>query len=188
MTVPALRLVPKLTPQAVDTVALGRVANGDLSALGELYDRHARALLRFASRAAGQHEAEDVIQATFLKVAKVASTYDGRSGTARSWLYGITARLIQERHRSLARFARAVLRLGEASAHAFTATDAHRLDIDRGLRRLSDAKRMVIVLAEVEGYTCDEIALMLKVPIGTIWTRLHHARKDLRAFYEGTSS
>ena len=39
------------------------------------------------------------------------------------------------------------------------------------------------VLAEVEGYTCEEIAEMLGVPVGTVWTRLHRARRDLRRFY-----
>ena len=71
---------------------------------------------------------------------------------------------------------------------AHTPSDAHRWDLERGLGELSDAKRVVLILAEVEGYTCEEIAGMLRVPVGTVWTRLHHARKELRAFYgEGSS-
>lgn len=180
----ALQLVPKVQTDATDTIALDRVARGDLSALGAVYDRHAVALLRFASRAAGHHDAEDLVQAAFLTAAKVAGKYDGRADNARSWLYGITARLIQERRRSIVRFARALLRVGDGAAGAYSPPDSHRSDLERGLDKLSDAKRVVIVLAEVEGYTCDEIALMLQVPVGTVWTRLHHARKELRAFYE----
>ena len=134
-------------------------------------------------RGHGPEDAEDLVQATFIRAAKAASSYDGRAETARSWLFGITARLVQERRRSIARLARTLLRLEEGGARAHSLTDAHRSDLERGLCKLSDAKRVVIILAEVEGYTCEEIAAMLEVPVGTVWTRLHHARKELRAFY-----
>ena len=184
----ALHLVPKPPAEAPDTVALDRVARGDVSALGDVYDRHAVALLRFASRVSGHHDAEDLVQATFVKAVKIAGTYDGRTNNARSWLYGIAARLIHERRRSIGRFTRAILRLGEGAVTAHHAGDSHhRSDLERGLDDLSEAKRVVIILAEVEEYTCEEIAGMLEIPVGTVWTRLHHARKQLRAFYEEAS-
>jgi RNA polymerase sigma factor (sigma-70 family) len=180
----ALHLVPQPDAGTPDSIALDRVAGGDLSALGEVYDRYAVALLRFTSRAAGRHDAEDLVQATFMKAVRIAGTYDDRSHSARPWLFGIAARLIQERRRSLARLTRALARLADISPKA-TASDHPRFDLERGLLALSDAKRVVIVLAEVEGYTCDEIARMLEIPVGTVWTRLHHARKEMRAFYDG---
>jgi RNA polymerase sigma-70 factor (ECF subfamily) len=183
MKVPALHLVPK-PKEAPDTVALNRLAKGDVSALGEMYDRHAAALFRFASRASGPHDAEDLVQATFMTILKIAGTYDGRTDDARAWLHGVMARLIQERRRSLARFARALLRSRSSPPPVFDAERGCQSDLARGLSTLSDAKRVVLVLAEVEGYTCDEIARMLKVPVGTVWTRLHHARKEMRVFYE----
>ena len=179
----SLHLVPN-HKQDSDTSALRRVAKGDVSALGEVYDRHAAALLRFASRASSPHDAEDLVQATFVTVIKIAGTYDARTDNARAWLHGITARLIQERRRSVVRFARALLRARTDPAPFVDRGGACQSDLERGLRTLSDAKRVVLVLAEVEGFTCDEIASMLSVPVGTVWTRLHHARKDLRAFYE----
>jgi RNA polymerase sigma factor (sigma-70 family) len=185
---PVLQLVPKPEAKTPDTLALERVARGELSALGEVYDRYAVALLRFASRAAGPHDAEDLVQATFMKAVKIAASYDGRSDSARSWLFGIAARLLQERRRSLVRLARALSRLAASSASAATSADSPRSDLERGLLALSDAKRVVIVLAEIEGYTCDEIARMLEIPVGTVWTRLHHARKELRSFYESEAT
>lgn len=161
-----------------------RLARGDVSALGELYDRYAVDLLRFACRVANPQDAEDVVQASFMRVAHLAASYDERAETARPWLMGITARIIQERRRAFGRFRRALLSFaGFVERSADANPPSPRSDLERGLAALSDAKRVVIVLAEIEGYTCEEIAQMLEIPVGTVWTRLHHARKELRAFF-----
>lgn len=169
-----------------DAELLGRVGRGDLGALGELYDRHARALLGFATRCTSAQDAEDLLQTTFMRAARSAATFDGRTGNARSWLFGITAHLVQERRRSFARLARALLRFDVGSVTGATASppEEHRSDLRKGLGRLAETKRVVLILAEVEGFTCEEIAAMLAVPVGTVWTRLHHARREMRAFYE----
>lgn len=187
MKVAPLHLVPPPASEreAPDIAALARIAAGDIGALGELYDRHARALLKFASRCVGARDAEDLVQSTFVRAAKVAATFDGRSSSARAWLFGIAARLVQERRRSLARFARALLRF-DASVASASASDS-RADLQKGLLRLTESKRVVLLLAEVEGFTCEEIATMLGVAVGTVWTRLHHARREMRAFYEENS-
>jgi RNA polymerase sigma-70 factor (ECF subfamily) len=179
-----IRLVPTPPSPSADVEALGRVAEGDVGALGEVYDRHACALLAFVSRATGARDAEDVVQGVFVRAARVASTYDGRASSARAWLFGIAARLIQERRRSLLRFSRALLGLGTQDMSSRMPSHDHRSDLEKGLLQLSEAKRVVLILAEVEGFTCDEIAAMLCVPVGTVWTRLHHARKELRRYYE----
>ncbi len=180
VTQPRLRLV---APPAADSEALARIARGDVGALGELYDRHAAALLRFALRSAGADDAEDIVQGTFERVAKVAASYDGRSSSARSWLFGIAVHIMRERRRSFARLSRALLRLGWSTNAVAPEETAG--DLQRGLATLREPKRLVLLLAEVEGFTCEEIAEMLSIPIGTVWTRLHHARRELRAFYDG---
>jgi RNA polymerase sigma factor (sigma-70 family) len=178
----ALRVVPSASP-AEDGRALERVATGDVGAMGEVYERHVHALLRFATRVVGPADAEDVVQSTFVRAARIAATYDDRAGSARRWLFGIAARLVQERRRSLARWARVLTRL-TAERVGGTAAPEGQADLEQGLRRLTEAKRMVLVLAELEGFGCDEIARLLDVPIGTVWTRLHHARRELRKYYE----
>jgi RNA polymerase sigma-70 factor (ECF subfamily) len=180
---PSLRIVRPAEPDS-DTAALSRVAQGDLAALGELYTRHAPALLRFARHAVGAQAAEDLVQATFIKAVERASSYDGRSTSARGWLYGIAGRLSQERRRALGRFARALSRLGAGREESASPDHVERRDLVRGLAKLSDAKRVVLILAEIEGFTATEIAAMLEIPVGTVWTRLHHARRELRDYYE----
>ena len=59
-----------------------------------------------------------------------------------------------------------------------------RSDIERALVRISAAKRITLLMAEVEGLSCAEIAAALGVPIGTVWTRLHAARRELRQVLE----
>lgn len=182
---PSPALSPASAGAAGDIDALARVARGDVGALGELYDRHASALLRFAARSVGPHDAEDLVQSTFVRAAKAAATFDGRSASARNWLFGIAARLVQERRRSFARFARALLRFDVPTA--VLPMDGPRKDLAKGLAQLKEAKRVVLLLVEVEGFTSAEVATMLGVPVGTVWTRLHHARRQMRAFYEETS-
>ncbi|AKU94878.1 RNA polymerase sigma-54 factor RpoN [Labilithrix luteola] len=170
-----------------DGEALARVARGETVALGEVYDRHAEALTRFAIRLVGARDAEDVVQATFVRAAVIARSYDDRAPTARTWLFGIAVRIAQERRRAFARLTNAIRRLGETHQRAVVEVEVSRSDLQQALQELSPEKRAVLVLAEVEGFTCEEIARMLEVPIGTVWTRLHHARKAMRAYFEGDS-
>lgn len=170
-----------------DGDALARVARGETVALGEVYDRHAAALTKFAIRLVGTRDAEDVVQATFVRAAVIAKTYDDRAPSARTWLFGIAVRIAQERRRGFARLTTAIRRIGEAHQRAIVEVESSRSDLQQALERLSPEKRAVLVLAEVEGFTCEEIARMLEVPIGTVWTRLHHARKAMRAYFEGDS-
>jgi RNA polymerase sigma-70 factor (ECF subfamily) len=167
---------------ASDAELLASIAAGELSALGALYDRHAPGLLRFARRVAPQ-EAEDLLQSTMLRVTRLAERFDGRTPSARAWLFAIMLRVAQERSRSLRRLGAALKRFAELPRAAIDPLEAAP-DLERALRRLSHAKRSVLLLSEVEGFTCEEIANMLEIPVGTVWTRLHHARRELRAFRE----
>lgn len=168
---------------ASDSALLGYIAEGDMGALGVLYDRYAPSLLRFARRV-DPREAEDIVQMVFLRVARLASVYDREAASARPWLYAITTRIAQERKRAFVRFARALTRMTNHPPRTQATVSETRRDLDRGLARLSIEKRTVLVLAEVEGFAGEEIAAMLSIPIGTVWTRLHHARRELRRYHD----
>ena len=178
LTRPA-RLNTAIRSEPTDAQLLERVAGGELSALASLYDRYAPSLLRFARRVDPQ-DAEDLLQTTFLRVAGLAARFDPQSASARPWLFAILMRVAQERSRALRRFSHAQQRLAELPRAAASSSADAVQDLDRALARLSVAKRSVLLLSEVEGFTCDEIASMLQIPVGTVWTRLHHARRELR--------
>lgn len=180
---PVVRPVPA---EVTDTRLLATIAEGDLSALGPLFDRHGADVLRFVRRVASADVAEDVTQDVFLRVVRTAARHDGRTGSARSWLFGIAYAIVRERRRATARFLRAITNLGRASTVTSTSPDGGlRADVERALATLNDDKREVIVLVDVFGLTSPEVAEVLGIPVGTVWTRLHHARKALRVALGG---
>ena len=152
---PRLRLVTDSPTEPGDAALLARVASGDLAALGGVYDRYAPLLLRFARRLGARDDAEDVVQNVFVRVLRLAPTFDPRASSARPWLYAITVHVIQERRRSLRRFAAAMNALAlQRNAPVHIATPK-RSDLERCLQTLPLAKRSVVLLADIEGFTCD---------------------------------
>lgn len=170
-----------------DAALMARLAAGDVGALGELYDEHQAAVRRFLSRAtAGADDVDDLVHSTFLTAAKSAGRYDGRAA-CRPWLMGIAVRLLRRRRHALARWlgiASALATLGRSSIDPEPAVGL-RGDVERALTRLTQAKRVTLLLAEVEGLSCPEIAAALEIPVGTVWTRLRSARRELRALLDG---
>jgi RNA polymerase sigma-70 factor (ECF subfamily) len=176
--------------QETDADLVRAVAGGDLSPLGVLYDRHHEGVRQFVARAtASSADAEDITHETFLTLAKIAGRYDGRP-SARPFLLGIAAQLVRRRKRGLGRWAQALASLADTfsdSVHvsvrtpedAATTTEEMRR-FDEALGRLTDEKRLVFLLVEREGLSGEEVARALDIPVNTVWTRLHHARNDLR--------
>jgi RNA polymerase sigma-70 factor (ECF subfamily) len=174
------------TERTSDPDLLRQLAGGEIGALGELYDRHRESVRRFVARATCDAEdVDDLVHATFLAAARIASRYDGRA-SCRPWLVGIAAQLLRRRRRSLGRLFSILssLRGLRASATDPRAAWQARDDVEKALGRISEAKRITLLLAEVEGLSCAEIAEVLAVPIGTVWTRLHAARRELRRALE----
>jgi RNA polymerase sigma-70 factor (ECF subfamily) len=165
-----------------DPELLQQLAAGQLGALGELYDRYQAPLRAFLVRATRDaHDIDDLVHATFLAAASSAARYDGRI-SCRPWLIGIAAQLLRRRRRTFSHLLAVLSTLKNTQTTASdprTALQA-RTDIERALSRLSEAKRVTLLMAEVEGMSCPEIAEALAIPIGTVWTRLHAARRELR--------
>jgi RNA polymerase sigma-70 factor (ECF subfamily) len=173
---------PLDSAEATDAGIMTRLAHGESGALGELYDLHQAPVRRFLARATSDAaDVDDLVHTTFLTAAKSAGRYDGRA-SCRPWLIGIAAQLLRRRHRAFGRFVAVLTSFGgvrtgvvdpQAALHA-------RTDIERALMELSEPKRITFLMAELEGLTCPEIAEALSIPIGTVWTRLHAARIELR--------
>jgi RNA polymerase sigma factor (sigma-70 family) len=177
------RSAPEATaPRVEDPELLRQLAAGQLGALGELYDRYQAPLRSFLVRATRDaHDSDDLLHATFLAAAASAERYDGRA-CCRPWLVGIAVQLLRRRRRSFKHLLRV---LGTLKDTRVAATDPRaafqaRAEVEGALGRLSEAKRVTLLMAEVEGMSCPEIAEALEIPVGTVWTRLHAARRELR--------
>jgi RNA polymerase sigma-70 factor (ECF subfamily) len=183
----ALREPADRDVEDTDADLIRRVSEGDLSPLGTLYDRHHQGVRQFLMRAtAGGADAEDIAHETFLTLAKIAGRYDGRS-SARPFLLGIAAQLVRRRKRGLMRWAHTVTSFAGTQPDRRTRTpedeaaaSEDRSRFDEALARLSEEKRLVFLLVEREGLSGEEVARALEIPVNTVWTRLHHARNDLR--------
>jgi RNA polymerase sigma-70 factor, ECF subfamily len=177
----------RVAVESTDPELMRQLAAGQIGALGELYDRHHAALRSFIGRATRDaHDVDDLVHATFLAVAKSAERYDGRS-SCRPWLIGTAAHLLRRRQRASGRFVEILRALRGSLQPARDPCPAlqARTDVERALAGLSEPKRTALLLAEVEGLSCDEIARALDIPVGTVWTRLHAARRELRRAIEG---
>ncbi|HEY4158905.1 MAG TPA: RNA polymerase sigma factor [Polyangiaceae bacterium] len=139
---------------------------------------------------APERDHEDLAQEVFLVVRRRLPEFDGHN--VAGWLFQISRRQVL-RYRRL-RWVQRVLTFG-SSEHveqipelrhsplaALENKQRHEL-VQQLVAKLSDKRRVVFVLFEVEGYSGEEIADLLDTPLNTVWTRLHHARKDFCELY-----
>jgi RNA polymerase sigma-70 factor (ECF subfamily) len=153
-----------------------------------LYDRHARAVFRYAAQRLGDHAAEDVMSETFLVAFERRSAYDLGVVDARPWLLGIATRLIRKHGRLEATAWKGIAAdmaarvvpdlIDQSSARIDAQRLTHRLA--KALRRLSDADRETLLLYAWGELDYASIAAAMQVPIGTVRSRLNRTRRHLR--------
>jgi RNA polymerase sigma-70 factor (ECF subfamily) len=176
---------PRRVPD--DAELLRRTAHDDPTAYRELVQRHARYLYGIAFSLSGNAaDAEDLVQETF--AATLKTQYRGEAAV-RTWLVQILVRqaaMLRRRGRHPAVAGRIGLsdRVPAAKSSPASGVDA-KLDLATMLDVLSPEHRQVIVLREVEGLSYEEIAATLGVPRGTVESRLHRARAELRQRFAG---
>jgi RNA polymerase sigma factor (sigma-70 family) len=167
-----------------DEALLERIASGDAAALSLLYQRHGARLFAFLHRyARDRMVAEELLQDTLLAVWRSADRYAGRSGV-RTWLFGVAWR--QARDRLRARRPEEVPLDGAAAfvdpapgPPEWAIASAHGEAIVAALDGLPAHHREVLALAFAAQVPHREIAEVLGVPVGTVKSRLHHARQAL---------
>jgi len=165
-----------------------KIASGELDSLGVLYDRHEGEIRRVLERlGVGNADLDDVVQFTFLQVIRAAPSFDPNFPVGR-WLIGIAVMMSRRHHRSLQRTARRVASWVHAFRQVAPETPDEALASHEAERRviaafeqLSPKRREAFVLVALEGAAGEVAASTLGIPINTLWTRLHHARQELRA-------
>ena len=178
-----------------DASLLEDFARGETQALGELFDRHHAAVYRFVARLTSTDRADldDLVQQTFVEVARRASQFRG-AAAVRTWLFGIAVNVARHDARSRTRRRRVIGDFGRERPSQVPGVDrpdetSERNELLERLARAIDALplplREAFVACEVEDLPGAEVARQLGIPEGTLWRRLHDARKKVRAFIEG---
>lgn len=168
---------------------------GDPEAFAQLVRLHERMVVSLSARLLGEvEEARDVAQEVFLQVYKRLGSFEGRS-SLRTWIYRIAINQCHNRRRFWRRRRRdrerplddavlAPVRPGAGGRAASPYDEALRRErarqVQAALLELRFEQRAVLVLREVEGLTCEEVAAALGVPEGTVKSRLSRAREAMR--------
>jgi RNA polymerase sigma-70 factor (ECF subfamily) len=166
---------------------LDRLRAGDARAFEELVVRYQHRVFGVALRMMGNAaEAEEIAQEAFLRAHRALAEFRGDARLS-TWLYAITSRLCLSRlasgERRLSRHGEeALLRLPHAAGGPDAALEQSELEaaLHRAIAELPDERRIVVVLRDLEGLSYDDIAAALGLEPGTVRSRLHRARMDLK--------
>ena len=163
-----------------DADLVHRVRRGDRGAAQRLLERHRRMVTRTAYRALGNaDDANDVTQETLMVALQTLSALR-EPGTFPAWLRRLTlSRCIDyRRRRGTRRLGEPLTALNEASEEA---DFVERLVVRQSIAHLTDAHRATLLLHYVGGWSLEEVAGLLKVPLNTVRSRLLAAKRLLRA-------
>lgn len=166
-----------------DEALIGKIEQGDKTAMRLLYERHADSLTGFVrNRLKDPIESADVVHDTFIEVWTKASGFQSRS-SVRAWIYSIARNKAVDRIRKQSRLVITAPdetiadTAPEAETIMANVQDAERLQAC--LDALSEAQRTAVTLAFYDDLTYREISDAEGVSEGTVETRVHHAKKLL---------
>jgi RNA polymerase sigma factor (sigma-70 family) len=178
------------------TDELAEVADGELirqslldpERFAVLFDRYGDRIHAYVARRLGTQVADDTLGETFLAAFRRRETYDTNQQIALPWLYGIATNLIARHRRGEERYLRALRRTGvdplpEPLADTVVnrvAAQEHERMLAGALASLSADERNVLLLLAWGDLAYEEIAQALSVPIGTVRSRLHRARRKVQ--------
>lgn len=174
-------------PRVDDQALLARLRAGDGRAFEEMVIAYQHRVFGVALRMLGRRaEAEEIAQEAFLRAHRSVAGFRGDAKLS-TWLYAITSRLCLNRlasadRRRVSHDDDAIARAADESASATDHLERREREaaVHRAIAELGDERRMVLVLCDLEGLSYEEIAEALEVPVGTVRSRLHRARTELR--------
>jgi RNA polymerase sigma-70 factor (ECF subfamily) len=173
-------------PRQEDMRLVTRFNSGDPAAFSELFRRHRKEVARLVVRMLGSSgDAQDVMQEVFLQVFRSLSDFRGKSRLS-TWIYRVAVNVVLM-HRRAGR-SRPVLAREELAPPPADPEPLPDEQVEMSLRvaalerlmdRLSEKKRTVFVLHELQGLSPIEIADIVGAPVLTVRTRLFYARREL---------
>lgn len=163
---------------------------GERIAAGALFRAYAGFVAKFLQHlGVPRREVDDLVQDVFMTVHRKGGYVVGPA-LPRTWLAAIAVRIAQNSRRAQRRGELFSARLAAEELTPSVSDPGQQVELRRGLERVQRAlermpleQRAAFVLYELEGETCESIAASWEVPIGTIYSRLHHARRAFMSAY-----
>jgi RNA polymerase sigma-70 factor (ECF subfamily) len=161
---------------------LDRLRRLEPDAVDRLYRDHAADVLGWVIRLGGPRlDAEDVAHQVFEVALDRLPGFRGES-SLRTWMYGITRRVVANARRRASLWALVSIESWTGSdpgpgPDALLHASAQRKVVQRALDALNTAQREVVVLVDLEERPAAEVAELLGIPIGTVYSRVHLARR-----------
>ncbi|PWK52066.1 RNA polymerase sigma-70 factor (ECF subfamily) [Actinoplanes xinjiangensis] len=175
---------------ADDDAAVLLRSRAEPECFADLFERYFAGLHGYASRRLDGAGGDDVAAETFLIAFRQRDRFDPARGSVRAWLYGIATNLIRARRREEAQgylaYARAAAHPPDEPVHEEQTTDrvaaeAARKRIVAALAGLPERDRDALLLVVWGELSHEETAAALGIPVGTVGSRLHRARRRIRA-------
>jgi RNA polymerase sigma factor (sigma-70 family) len=155
----------------------------DNEAFSYLYDHYAGALLGIIKQIVGDAElGNDVLQETFVNIWRRIDSYDEAKGRLFTWMLNIARNAAIDKTRSKAfQQSQRQLPIDGELMQASVKPGVDDYGLKRVLGKLKEEQRMLIDLSYYQGYTHEQIAKALDIPLGTVKTRIRSALTQLRA-------
>lgn len=174
-----------------DDQLIAQVRGGDLKALETLYEKYKDQIYRTAlAITRDQQAAEDILQDCFLRLHANIDRLDGSVPIA-PWLHRVTVNLSYNWHARGRRWIHSLEGVIEnlvTSSRGLPERQVERTElkdtVQKAIDTLSFSQRVVVVLFYLSGFSLEEIAYVLDCPVGTVKSRLHYARRNLRRWLE----
>lgn len=165
---------------------------GDESAYNHLYDNYSGALYGFILQVVPEKEqAKDILQEVFMKIFQRIEQYDDQRGRLYTWMVQIARNTAIDKVRSKSyRTARQVQSLEDQKENSGGSVipNMDYVGVDKALFSLDETHKRIIDLAYFQGFTQNEIADELELPLGTVKTRVRNALIQLRKLLNIVSS
>lgn len=172
---------------ADDAALWEQICAGSTSAFEALFREVGPRLRSFVRvYSAGQADAEDIVQETFLGLWNRRDGYDPEKGSLRQYIFGIARKRVTQKWRESppeAAFTNATRGGADCELRASGTNNELSAAVQDGLMRLRADERGLLWLREAEGYSYAELAEILEVPLGTVKSRIFSARESLREIW-----
>ena len=175
-------MITRLTYEEHELVTSLR--NKDNQAFGYLYDHYSGALYGIIRQILGEAElSNDVLQESFIRIWRGMDSYDENKGRLFTWMLNIARNAAIDKVRSKG-FQQSLKQqsLGDQEyRHPVVTTEMDDFGLKKILSQLKDEQGLLIDLSYYQGYTHEQIAKALDIPLGTVKTRIRSALTQLRS-------